>query len=140
MRRWIALKRPRLPRVHAVHKKIARALVENRLTHFNAYYGHTYARISIRNQKTRWGSCSTKGTLSFNVRLIFLPPHLIDYIVIHELCHLAQMNHSPLFWSLLVRTCPQYRNCREELRHISLRRTREDDSEHFFATLKSPHL
>lgn len=66
-------------------------------------------RITIRDQKTRWGSCSSRGSLSFNWKLYLAPPQCLDYVVVHELCHLVEMNHSPAFWSLVESIMPDYR-------------------------------
>ena len=74
------------------------------------------ARIQIRNQKTRWGSASSKGTLSFNWRLVFATPEIIDYVVVHELCHLIQPNHSPAYWQLVESNMPDYREHRQALK------------------------
>lgn len=94
----------------------ARQLVEERLEHFQKFYSVAWKRVSIRNQKTRWGSCSRKGGLSFNYRLLFLPPHLRDYIIVHELCHLVELNHSKRFWALLAKSFPDYLALRRELK------------------------
>lgn len=94
----------------------ARQLVMERLEHFQKAYAVSWKRVSIRNQKTRWGSCSRTGNLSFNYRLLLLPAHLRDYIVVHELCHLLELNHSPCFWALVAKTFPDYRKLRRELR------------------------
>jgi len=67
------------------------------------------SRISIRNQKTRWGSCSQKGTISLNWRLIQTPPEVSDYIIIHELMHLMELNHSKRFWKNVQKACPDYK-------------------------------
>ena len=111
---------PRLPRTtradYIKNKASARALVEQKLTHFNEIYQYEYRKASIRNQKTCWGSCSRKGNLNFNWKLLLLPEHMQDYIVIHELCHLAEFNHSPRFWSLVARTVPDYALIRKALR------------------------
>lgn len=81
-----------------------------------AYYqpltGGSFKRITIRDQKTRWGSCSSNGTLSFNWRLMLAPPRVLDYVVVHELCHLTYMNHSPAFWALVAQIMPQYQEYR----------------------------
>lgn len=73
-------------------------------------------KVFIRSQRTRWGSCSGKGNLNFNLRLIALPPELREYVVVHELAHLKHRNHSKAFWSLVSRFYPDYRSAREELK------------------------
>ena len=75
-----------------------------------------YARIAIRGQRTRWGSCSSRGTLSFNWRLALAPPSVLDYVVVHELCHLREPNHSPRFWALVAERRPGWRAERDWLR------------------------
>ncbi|MDO8594239.1 MAG: M48 family metallopeptidase [bacterium] len=100
----------------AEHKEKARLLVQERLEHFNQFYGLTWNKVAIRNQRSRWGSCSRKGNLNFNYKVVFLPPHLADYLVVHELCHLEELNHSSAFWSLVARTMPEHREMRKELR------------------------
>ncbi len=100
------------------YKERARALVQRRLEYFNAQYGFVYKRISIRNQKTRWGSCSKQGNLSFHYKIAFLPEYLADYIIVHELCHLKEMNHSKKFWDLVGRAIPDHKQRRKELRSL----------------------
>jgi hypothetical protein len=80
--------------------------------------GITYGRISVRDQKTRWGSCSSKGNLNFNYRLYYMPQHLMDYVIIHELSHRKQMNHSKLFWAEVQKYCPNYKKCVNELKNV----------------------
>ena len=74
--------------------------------------------ISIRAQKTRWGSCSSRGVISLNWRLMLVPGHLADYVLVHELCHLRHLDHSPAFWSLVASVLPEHRRLRAELRDI----------------------
>jgi len=73
-----------------------------------AALGVSYARISLRDQRSRWGSCSTTGTLSFNWRLVLAPHDVLDYVVVHEICHLVEMNHGPAFWALVEKRRPGY--------------------------------
>ena len=96
----------------------AKRLVLVRLRHFNQYYGFGWARVSIRDQCSRWGSCSSKGTLSFNWRVAVMPPEIADYVIVHELCHLGSFDHSARFWGLVAKTVPNYRACRDALRQI----------------------
>ena len=88
----------------------ARALerIRERVDHFAPRLGVHPGRIAIREQKTRWGSCSSKDNLNFNWKLIMAPPQVLDYVVIHELCHLIEFNHSPRFWALVERQMPDY--------------------------------
>lgn len=97
------------------HKEEARVLVVNRLEHFNRHYAFAYRRISIRDQHTRWGSCSRKGNLNFNYRIIFLPPELADYVIVHELCHLKEFNHRDRFWELVEEQIPNWQTLRTAL-------------------------
>lgn len=108
--------RKRSRRDYQKYKEYARALVIERLAHFNISYNFTVGRISIRNQKTRWGSCSKKGNLNFNYKIALLPPELADYVIVHELCHLGEFNHSKNFWTLVERTIPDYRKRRALLK------------------------
>ncbi len=98
------------------HKKEALRVFTARLLELNTHYQLSYKRVSIRNQKTRWGSCSKTGTLSFSYRLLFVAPEVRDYVLVHELCHIAQMNHSPKFWALVAETVPNYKLLRRQLR------------------------
>lgn len=94
----------------------AEELISERLHYFQKSYAVVWKRLSIRNQKTRWGSCSRQGSLSFNYRLLLLPAYLRDYVIVHELCHLLELNHSKRFWALVARTFPDYKGLRRELR------------------------
>lgn len=94
---------------YLLHKESARKLVHEKLEHWNSFYNFTYNKVAIRSQRTRWGSCSSKGNLNFNYKIIFLSPELQDYLIVHELCHLQEMNHGPNFWSLVEKTIPDGR-------------------------------
>lgn len=98
------------------HKDNVLALAIERVEHFNKIYGYKYNSISIRNQKTRWGSCSIKKNLNFNFKIAFLPEGLRDYIIVHELCHLKEFNHSKKFWNLVTRAIPEYKVIERELK------------------------
>lgn len=101
-------------------KEVARGVVLERLEHFNQHYGFKYGRVSIRNQTTRWGSCSSKGNLNFNYRIATLPKHLADYIVVHELCHRGQFNHSQKFWDLVGETVSNHEELQKELKRVRI--------------------
>lgn len=98
-------------------KEKARRVITERLNSLNAVYHFSYKSISIRKQKTRWGSCSRQGALSFNYRLIFFSPQVMDYVITHELCHLQEFNHSANFWRLVARAIPDYKARRQELKN-----------------------
>ncbi len=97
-------------------KNRALEFAEAKVAELNAFYGFSFGRVSIRNSKTRWGSCSSKGTLSFNYKIIYLPKQVADYLVVHELCHLKEHNHGAAFWLLVAKTIPDYVLRRKELR------------------------
>ncbi len=124
-RRRVASKASRLQ--YAEHKETTRTLVSTRLPEIiDAYKAigiefKPVGRICIKNTLTRWGSCSSKGNLNFSYRLCLLPKHLSDYIIIHELCHLREFNHSSRFWDLVAFFAPAYAAHREELKKHSLR-------------------
>jgi predicted metal-dependent hydrolase len=103
-------------RDYVKYKEQARVLVHARLAHLNTHYGFVWGRVAIRNQKSRWGSCSKRGNLNFSYRIALIAPELADYIIVHELCHLGEFNHSPRFWALVARTIPQHRALRKRLR------------------------
>ncbi len=89
-------------------REYAREMVTKRLEKYNAIYGFNFNAVAIRNQKTRWGSCSSKGNLNFNYKIALLPQRHADYIIVHELCHLKEFNHGKRFWSLVAQTFPDY--------------------------------
>lgn len=84
--------------------------IPERVAHFARIIGVDYGRITIRNQKTRWGSCSSKGNLNFNCLLMMTPSEVIDYVVVHELCHRKEMNHSKAFWNEVEKVMPNYKD------------------------------
>ena len=94
-----------------IHKLAEKALeyIPKRVSYFAKQIGVTYGKITIRNQKTRWGSCSSKGNLNFNCLLMLTPPEVIDYVVVHELCHRKEMNHSGAFWAEIEKVIPSYK-------------------------------
>lgn len=100
------------------YKENALALAENRIKYFNNFYGFDINRIFIKNQKTRWGSCSSNKNLNFNYRIALIHPALADYIIVHELCHLQELNHSRNFWALVSKTIPHYKEARRQLKKI----------------------
>ena len=87
----------------------AKSVLAQRTAYFARQVGVTYGRITVRDQKTRWGSCSQTGNLNFNFRLILAPLEVLDYVVVHELCHRWQMNHSTQFWQEVAQVLPDYR-------------------------------
>lgn len=87
----------------------AAQIIPPRVDFFAQRVGVTYNRITIRNQRTRWGSCSSKGNLNFNCLLALVPPEVLDYIVVHELCHRKELNHSARFWAEVSRVMPDYK-------------------------------
>ena len=104
--------RPALPPLTGQELKELKQRAKEYLPHRVALYapavGVSYGNITIRAQKTRWGSCSGRGNLNFNCLLMLAPPEVRDYVVIHELCHRKHMNHSPAFWAEVARVCPDF--------------------------------
>ena len=84
-------------------------IIPERVKYFAKLIGVDYGRITIRNQRTRWGSCSSKGNLNFNCLLMLTPPDVLDYFVVHELCHRKEMNHSKAFWNEVEKVLPNYK-------------------------------
>ena len=94
----------------------AKKIFPERTAYFAERMGVTYNRITIREQKTRWGSCTSEGNLNFNWRLIFAPEKVLDYVVVHELSHRKEMNHSPAFYAVVASVMPEYKACEKWLR------------------------
>lgn len=96
----------------------AKYFLIKRVNYLAAEFGFKIKNITMRGQKTRWGSCSSKGNLSFNFKLLQFRKEVIDYVIIHELCHLKEMNHSKIFWKLVQQHCPDYKSLKRELKSI----------------------
>lgn len=94
--------------IHAM-ADAALKVIPQRVAHFAPLVGVDYGRVTIRNQRSKWGSCSSKGNLNFNCLLMLTPPEVLDYIVVHELCHRLELNHSPRFWEQVERVLPDYK-------------------------------
>ncbi len=101
---------------YLARKEAARILIHERLAHFAPRYGFRVGRVAIKNMTTRWGSCSAKGNLNFHYKVVDLPLELVDYLVVHEVCHLREMNHGVQFWELVAREIPDYTSMRKRLR------------------------
>ena len=94
----------------------AMTLIPQKVRYYAQIIGVTYGRITIRNQRTRWGSCSGKGNLNFNCLLLLMPEEVLDYVVVHELCHRKEMHHSARFWEEVEKILPDYRQRRKWLK------------------------
>lgn len=106
------------PAEYKQYKKEALAYVTDCLKFYNQHYRIGFGGLSIRNPRTRWGSCSSANNLSFNYKIVLLPSKLAEYIVVHELCHCIQHNHSKDFWRLVAQTIPDYRERRRALKSV----------------------
>ena len=119
---WVTRQRERLtPSAFGAEERLslrerARAELPTRLLEIAAEHGLTVTGVSIRNQRTRWGSCGRDGKISLNWRLVLMPPAVRDYVLIHELMHLKRLDHSPAYWRLVAAACPGYREARHWLR------------------------
>lgn len=103
---------------YLLHKENARVFIHERVLRWNELYDFEFKRIAVRNQRTCWGSCTEYKNLNFNYKLLFLPQHLADYIIVHELCHLSELNHSAQFWKLVGRALPNYKEHKKELQKV----------------------
>lgn len=122
-RRRVAKRTAKERALYIAHKEPARVLIEERVAYWSAIIGVLPGRITVRDQRSRWGSCSTRGNLNFNFRVVCLPLELVDYIVVHELCHLRAFNHSPEFWNHVATFLPDYvlrKHALKELQALSL--------------------
>ncbi len=107
---------PRLLYLEKKYRKAAKQYIYERVEYYLPFTGGSYTALRIGDQKTRWGSCSSNKTLSFSWRLMLAPPRVLDYVVIHELCHLTYMNHSKEFWAKVESIDPDYREHRKWLK------------------------
>jgi predicted metal-dependent hydrolase len=98
------------------YRQRAREIIPQRLITANQVFGFRYGRVTIKEQKSRWGSCSRAGNLNFNWRLLLAPVPVMDYVLTHELAHLKELNHAPAFWQLVASACPDYKTQRRWLR------------------------
>ena len=102
-------------RIHRSEEEInklreqARTVLTEKTDYYKSVLGVDYKRLRIGDQKTRWGSCSSKGNLNFNCLLMLAPPDVLDYVVVHELCHRKEMNHSKAFWNEVEKVLPNYK-------------------------------
>lgn len=101
--------------MHLAYRAAAREIIEGSVARFQSQIGVQPSQIRIKGQKTRWGSCSARGILNFNWRLVLAPPWVLDYVVIHELCHLVHLNHSQRFWARVEVACPDFNKARDWL-------------------------
>jgi predicted metal-dependent hydrolase len=97
-------------------KKNARQIITTLVEHYTQLYQVRYRRIAIKDQRTLWGSCSRSGNLNFNWRITLAPERILHYVVVHEVCHLRELNHSKRFWDLVAQIIPEYKACRKWLR------------------------
>ena len=104
------------PEHYKFYRQEAGEMIKSKVDYFARRYGFRYNTISIRNQATRLGSCSSKGNLNFNYKIIFLAPEEMDYIIVHELCHLREPNHSSRFWSEVAKIIPDYKIVKKGLK------------------------
>lgn len=111
-----------IPRRHRLaylkDKEKTRELVKSAIEKYNKVYNFEYKQIRIKNTKSRWGSCSEGKNLNFSYRLVYMPAYMAEYIVVHELCHLQEMNHSKRFWKLVEVTIPDYKKIEKQLKKV----------------------
>lgn len=109
-------RRPKRVLITTKEREDARVLVHTKLAEFNQHYNYVYNKVFIKSQRTRWGSCSSNRNLNFNYKIIYLPREAQDYLIVHELVHLKEFNHSQRFWDLVAETIPEYERIGDLLR------------------------
>lgn len=121
-RKLLSESRPQFSESEIQHLySLAKSIIPAKVQYYARIIGVSYGRISIRYQKTRWGSCSSDHNLNFNCMLMTMPEDIVDYVVVHELCHIKQMNHSPAFWHEVEKIIPDYKERRKYLKQQKTR-------------------
>lgn len=115
---WVRTELPVLPQLEQIYRKLARQLLTERTMHFAAGMGVTPTGLRITGASTRYGSCSGKNSLNFTWKLVMAPMEAVDYVVVHELCHIRQHNHSAAFWAEVAAVLPDYREREQVLRRF----------------------
>lgn len=110
---------PRGERAFYESKNQAQQFVYNKIVKINDHYNFSFNRIAIKNHSSRWGSCSKQKNLNFNYRILFLPKELAEYVIVHELCHLGEFNHSKKFWALVHQVLPNGKILAKTLKNFS---------------------
>lgn len=121
--RIVARRRPRRAPVNEEVERLRSLAIETlppRLKELASQHGFSYNRVSIKNNISNWGSCSAKGNINLNLRLVSIPDELRDYVILHELCHLKYLNHGPEFHALLETVCPGHKELAKQLRQYRL--------------------
>jgi hypothetical protein len=101
--------------LYEANRDKALKLIKSRVEYFNKFYNFKVGQIRVKNHRSIWGSCSRRGNLNFNYKLLFLPDHLINYVIVHEICHLKEFNHGKNFWALVAKFIPDHKAWRDEL-------------------------
>ena len=117
---WRKVYPRRSKRDYIKYKEVARVLAKSRIAYYNTLYRFRVNRVAIKNSRSRWGSCSKKGNLNFNYKIALLSAELADYVIVHELCHLGEFNHSPKFWKLVAQAIPNYKVLKKKFKRMSL--------------------
>ena len=125
------MKNPKPPTLREKRK----AYIQSRLAFFNEHYHFSWNRVTVKNMKSRLGSCSSLKNLNFASKLFSYPPEVIDYVIVHELCHLKEMNHSKRFYALISETIPDWKIQRFKIKDLRIKNTNEQISRSFFSKI-----